>query len=97
MKKVKIMLLSLILIAILGAALSFKAIFQDSYCTTTPNESGQACPDVLSLDCTTTPIEPSIAIDPVSIPFYCFTTSDHVNPCDFQKCPGEAQFQQDLP
>ena len=42
MKKVKIMLLSLALFAVVGAALAFKARFLETYCTTNP--VGTTCP-----------------------------------------------------
>lgn len=91
------MLLSLTLVAVVGGALAFKAKFDDSYCTTTPLNQVDACPDATPLDCTTTPIEPSIAVDPGAGAFYCYTTSDGNQPCTLQDCKEIATFEDDLP
>lgn len=57
MKKIKIMLLSLLLLAVVGGVLAFKAKFVRTYCTTLPiaNGSGQLvcptttiCPEMLN-------------------------------------------------
>lgn len=48
MKKVKIMLLSLLVLAVAGGALAFKAKFNKSYCTTFPIDDGAGlliCPN----------------------------------------------------
>ncbi|WP_315815279.1 hypothetical protein [Paraflavitalea speifideaquila] len=46
MKKLKIMLMSLALFAIVGGALAFKAKFVTDFCTTTPGIAGN-CPSGL--------------------------------------------------
>ncbi len=44
MKRIKMMLLSLALFAVVGAALAFKARFTDTFCTAIPNGTGiHAC------------------------------------------------------
>ena len=46
MKKVKMMLLSLSLVAVVGGTLAFKARFDQAFCTASPQNG--ACPSVLA-------------------------------------------------
>lgn len=65
MKRVKIMLLSLALFAVVGAALAFKARFIQNYCTA-PTINGACpvyCPNLVRSSTTT-----------ASVPFVCTTT-----------------------
>jgi hypothetical protein len=70
MKKIKIMLLSLALFAVVGAALAFKAKFSVKYCTTAVVNgvcpANASCPNLIVNKTTTT-----IAADGV---VYCTTT-----------------------
>jgi uncharacterized membrane protein len=72
MKKMKIMLLSFALLAVVGSALAFKAKFTKNYCTADPEASpnfckiaglNKACPNIVQL--TTAPVQTN---------FYCYTT-----------------------
>ncbi|THU39498.1 hypothetical protein FAM09_13420 [Niastella caeni] len=98
MKKIKIMLFSLALIAVVGGALAFKAKFVEEYCTTTTlngtcsynGPTGAPRP----LTCTDVIIENSTTTDDVSKPFYCYTTSNG-SACQNRTCTFSSYFKAD--
>jgi hypothetical protein len=85
MKKLKIMLLSLALLAILGGTLAFKARFQSIYCTAPVGEDGACtlqCPDEtfsttyegINWFCTTTPHN-GVCVDEHGDALECLTST----------------------
>ena len=81
MKKIKIMMLSLALFAVVGGALAFKAKFDDQFCVTTIG-AASACKD---LKCPTTFTSSTFDEDATENLIYC--TADAVDctaqlPCD---------------
>jgi hypothetical protein len=90
MKKVKIMLLSLALIAVVGGALAFKAKFDVPYCTTTSHPIWTCTDGSVQAIVTKCAIEPSMnytTTNDSQFPFYCYTISNGVDACDKQRCP----------
>lgn len=70
MKKIKMMLLSLALFAVVGGALAFKARFQTDFCTA-PTEQGVACTQIACANHAISKIDPKNQAD-----FVCTTTYD---------------------
>jgi hypothetical protein len=86
MKKIKFMLLSLALIAVVGGALGFKARFHDSFCTAPavdngsgvftcqiPGQATLSCPNPVSASTTQTPAG--------NLDIVCTTTPDAILGC----------------
>ena len=98
MKKVKIMLLSLALFAVVGGALAFKAKFQTDFCTTkTILVGGQpACP-VSPAACPL--FEDITTIDPGETGVrFCYTTTNNnpLAPCqNVLNCTSKTTFKND--
>ena len=91
MKKLKIMLLSFALIAIVGAALAFRAKFDQPYCTTIPNVGVQHPGFCTSIDepglNKTCPIQLEGTDQGPNRRFYCYTLDgDEIFDC---KLPDE--------
>jgi hypothetical protein len=87
MKKVKMMLLSLALFAVVGAALAFKAKFQIDYCTTnvdvTADNTGIFCPVHVVSKPTIDPQAPFVATTTYAnncVGLKCTTTSTRLTP-----------------
>ena len=72
MKKVKIMLLSLALFAVVGAALAFKAKFNVKYCTTATVQIAGVWKCPVSGKCPNLLINSTTTVDVV--PIFCTTT-----------------------
>jgi hypothetical protein len=75
MKKIKIMLLSFALLAIIGSALAFKAKFSEEYCTALPNAAGNCTVSVGVNKACPTQLHGTIegGIERIA---YCYTTDD---------------------
>jgi len=90
MKKLKFMLLSFALLAVVGGALAFKAKFNERYCYTFTNEIHAAtpalwCSDDAGLLRTTCPeFDPEYKTDPAIGELYCYTTDQFGNECKDQ-------------
>lgn len=70
MKRIKVMLMSMLLLAVVGGALAFKAKFDKSFCTTTP-AAGNTCPNLClptPLANTTTTIVGGVALCTTLVP-----------------------------
>jgi hypothetical protein len=107
MKKIKIMLLSLALIAVVGGALAFKVSkFDRNYCTTVPWQEGsdKYCTfqppvgNIITTDCGPAPLIQSTPNPVAGEPEVCYTLLPvGVEDCDEKKCPIEAKdFRTDL-
>jgi hypothetical protein len=98
MKKVKIMLLSLALIAVVGGALAFKAKFDTNYCTITSHPLWTCTDGGVQPLATKCVIDPSInytTTNDSQFAFYCYTTSNGVDACDKQRCPVTSSLKPD--
>jgi hypothetical protein len=85
MKKLKIILLSLALFAVVGGALAFKAKYQSRYCITDPNPDG-SCP----LEC---PVEVLTSTTEDANEFKCTTTW---NPGCIEECFTSTKLRDDM-
>ena len=89
MKKVKIMLLSLALFAVVGAALAFKAKFQNDWCIAPLYGQGFTCTTLFNGDTFTTDCaDRGDYINQGSV-FSCTSVPNPVLGCDI-KCPVNA-------
>jgi hypothetical protein len=75
MKKVKIMLMAIAVLAVVGGALAFKANFNETFCTMNPIEDpttavGDVCPVVDALKITTLNAFPAWIADPDFVETY---------------------------
>jgi len=84
MKRLKMMLLSLALFAVVGGALAFKARYQKQYCTAPVQQGGTcgvACPDITNSTtdgasqffCTTLPVAGACEVN--HVPLDCNTST----------------------
>jgi hypothetical protein len=90
MKRIRMMLLSLALFAVVGGALAFKAKYTRTFCTTsaTLNAGVFTCIDPVNnkvLTCPTTVNFSTIDIAPGATPAFCTTTVNALG-----QCPGVA-------
>lgn len=95
MKKLRIMLLSLVVLAAVGGALAFKAKFDTQYCTTLPIEvAGQlTCPADIGI-CKTTL---STTTTDVNFNKFCttITNGNPAAPCAGRSCPNLSRLKND--
>ena len=89
MKKVKIMLLSLALFAVVGAALAFKAKFRNDWCIAPEYGNGFTCTTLFNGDTFTKDCVNRDGYENGGAIFSCTTVADPVLGCDI-KCPVNA-------
>jgi hypothetical protein len=90
MKKIKLMLMSLALLAVVGGALAFKARFQNTWCITSAKLSANGlytCPAALNCG-TSYAINAATTIDQPLPGFttFCSTQTNGLNPAQFDIC-----------
>lgn len=101
MKRVKIMLMSLLLLAVVGGALAFKAKFNIKYCTTNAVLNPQqvlTCPALVGRFCVDADQYSIAAQDPVqpSIENVCYTTTNGNDNCgQHQDCRTKTTLTED--
>lgn len=78
MKKVKIMLMSILLLAVVGGALAFKAKYTADFCTTLARQSGSNffCTNASGAALTCPNLVENKTTDGTSGPIYCTAASD---------------------
>jgi hypothetical protein len=79
MKKIRIMLLSILLIALLGGILAFKAKYHTAFCTHLPNDFGE-CNNVY---CEAVGLTVHTFTDVPNESYYCWTWTNNANNCGY--------------
>jgi hypothetical protein len=89
MKKVKFMLMSLMLFALLGASIAFKARFNNVWCITTTQRSNNGayiCPNAICGSTFIINARTTINQPPVGFTTFCSTQTNGLVPTQFDIC-----------